>query len=184
VSKLDGSAVAIDPGVHTFRFQVEGAEPVEQKIVVRVAEKNRKLAVDMQGGKGAAGPKQPDGSTPPGSATTPAADTTRPIPLLVYVLGGVAIVGAAGFTYFAIKTDGQVGDLDDQACSPNCAQSDVDAAKTSQVLGYVFGGVTIVSLGAAAVVFFTRPEKPAQTALLPDLTPIPGGAFARLRGTF
>src|SRR5262249_55449465 len=38
---LDGKPIAVDPGVHWFRFETKGAPGVEEQVVVRPGEKNR-----------------------------------------------------------------------------------------------------------------------------------------------
>src|SRR5688572_10923346 len=38
-TKLDGKAVAVDPGKRVFRFEREGAPPVEQEVVIKQGEK-------------------------------------------------------------------------------------------------------------------------------------------------
>jgi hypothetical protein len=163
LEKLDGSAVPVDPGVHTFRFQIEGAPEVEQKVVVRVGDKNRRITVDLAAQRGGEPTKEGSSGTAPANGTgTPGADAPRPIPPLVYVLGGAAIVGGVMSTVFILSTDSQVGDMDEQGCKPNCPQEDVDDAKTTQVLGYVALGVTAVALATATVLFMTRPHKPAR----------------------
>src|ERR1700733_10632931 len=45
-SKLDGKPIAVDPGVHTFRYEsASGTEPVEEHMVIRQGERNRPLTV-------------------------------------------------------------------------------------------------------------------------------------------
>ena len=43
VARLDGKPVAVDPGEHVLRYEASGAAAVEQRVVVRVNEKNRML---------------------------------------------------------------------------------------------------------------------------------------------
>ncbi len=45
---LDGTALAVDPGTHQFRFEIPGSSPEDRQIVIRVGEKNRKLVVSFQ----------------------------------------------------------------------------------------------------------------------------------------
>ena len=67
--KLDGKAVPIDPGEHVIRFELAGAEAVEQRVLVRQGQKNRNVAAAFKG-------KPAD----PSSAGTPVALGKPPYP--------------------------------------------------------------------------------------------------------
>ncbi len=41
-TKLDGQAMAVDPGQHTFRFEADGFAPVDLPLLVREADKARR----------------------------------------------------------------------------------------------------------------------------------------------
>lgn len=43
--RLDAVAIALDPGPHVLRFEMGGAHPVEQQVVLRAGEKERRIAV-------------------------------------------------------------------------------------------------------------------------------------------
>jgi hypothetical protein len=43
VDVLDGRPVAVDPGLHVFRFDIEGQTPIEKSVLVKQGEKNRAL---------------------------------------------------------------------------------------------------------------------------------------------
>src|SRR5262249_6117205 len=42
---LDDNEIAMDPGTHVFRFEMDGAAPVEQRVLIRKGEKYRMLEV-------------------------------------------------------------------------------------------------------------------------------------------
>jgi hypothetical protein len=42
---LDGKAIPIDPGLHTFRFEKEGAEAVEHRVAIREGQKGQAVTV-------------------------------------------------------------------------------------------------------------------------------------------
>lgn len=48
VEKLDGKAVTVDPGEHTVRYEMAGIEALEQKVLIRQAEKNRIVAASFR----------------------------------------------------------------------------------------------------------------------------------------
>jgi hypothetical protein len=46
--KLDGKAIAVNPGVHVFRFEAQGGASAEERVVVSEGEKARKITVILQ----------------------------------------------------------------------------------------------------------------------------------------
>lgn len=154
-TRLDGKAIELEPGEHVFRFETDGAPPVSLTMVVHEAEKNRVVPVHFVGPHHDA----------PAVAAAPGADvTSRPVPAGVYVLGGVGLVGLAGFTVI-----GAIGKSDESSlkssCSPNCAKTDIDAVRTKYALADVSLGVGVASLAAAAIWYLARPTSPAPAAL-------------------
>ncbi len=100
--RLDGHEISADPGMHTFRFETVGAPIVEQRLVIRVGEKHRKVSVVLSS-PNAAPSLQP--------TSLPGAEPRRPIPTSVYILGGLGLVGLGAYTYFGLRFDSQVSDL-------------------------------------------------------------------------
>jgi len=45
--QLDGKPISLDPGQHTFRFEIAGAPAKEERIVVPEGTKNRRVAVSF-----------------------------------------------------------------------------------------------------------------------------------------
>ena len=175
--KVDGKAHAIDPGSHTLRFESEGSVAVEQVVVIREGEKLRTLSVTLPSAAPVDdGPKKID----PGPV--------RPIPASVYVLSAIGIVGLGGFAYFGLKGKSEKSALDD--CKPGCDPASVDHAKRTFVYGDVALGVSVVSLGIAAALFFTRPSMGTSATsaerlrLVPELVPTHGGLTATWIGRF
>jgi hypothetical protein len=180
-TKLDGMAIDVDPGVHDFRFETEGEDPVEQQVVIREGVKNHELAVQF--GKPETPPVEPlPLDTPPGADVAPA----RPIPTLVYVLGGVGVAGLAASVFFETSGMSKRSDLDDQGCKPYCPKDDVDAAKRDFLIGDIALGLGLASLGTATYFYVTRPSEPEETAELPaiDVHGVRGGAMATWQGRF
>ncbi|WP_437581526.1 hypothetical protein [Sorangium sp. So ce887] len=65
---LDGKALPVDPGPHTFRYQPAWGPAVEERVLIREGEKNRALTVAL-GASSAGAPASP----PPPAASPPAA---------------------------------------------------------------------------------------------------------------
>jgi hypothetical protein len=89
--------------------------------------------------------------------------------VIVWALGGVAVVGLAGFVGFGISGRSQQSDLDD--CKPNCSQGDVDDMKRTYLFADIALGVAAIAGGAAAYFYFTDQKK----------TETEGGAFVSVR---
>jgi hypothetical protein len=199
IDRIEGKEKAVDPGVHTFRYEIEGAQPIEARVVIRAGEKMRKLSVRFMGGKSETTQAAPQPSTTAAASTTapgPSASSysdqpsDRPIPALVYVFGAVTLAAAGTFTYLALKFDSQVSDLDQ--CKGSCQQSKVDDAASTRTLSYIPLGVGVVSLGVTAVLYLSRPAVPvsestgSKETARPrwDFVSVPGGAMATVGTRF
>src|SRR5688572_32003714 len=87
LDQLDGKALALDPGAHTFKFFAEGFDPKEIQHTARVGDRNRLIEVVF----GELPPPAP-GAAPGTGAPPPAAKSERGIPVASYVLAGVGVV--------------------------------------------------------------------------------------------
>jgi hypothetical protein len=185
--RLDGKSIVVDPGVHDFRFELARFPPKQLRALVREGEKERVIAVRFD----EAPPTTPAQPPPPvqQKEDKPVVPGERPVPVVVYVLGGVAVVGAASATYFGLSMLKKRDDALD-TCAPFCSQERVDEVKQTGLVADVSLGVAVVSAGAALYFYFTRPEvarasnsAPA-TAFVPDLALVPHGGTLGMRGTF
>jgi hypothetical protein len=194
--KLDGKALALDPGKHSLKFVNEAAPAVEQSIIVREGEKNRDVKVKLVVVKAPA-PKEPVTPKEPVAPKEPPVDETpkpptelpreRPTPGSVYALGITGVVGLGVFTTFAILGVQNKTALDNRGCRPNCPQGDVDTIKKQFLIGDIGLAVGVVSLGTAAVLYFTRGEEPAatpKTGWTWQLAPTRTGAMGVVQLTF
>jgi hypothetical protein len=185
--RVDGKAIAVNPGVHTFHFEMEGAPPVDEKVVVREGEKNRELVVTF---KTPAPPvvTAPVPVKPMGPEPVPAESRSHSQgpPVLTYVFTGVAAVAAGGYAYFGIKGKNDVYDLRG-TCAPGCSQSQKDNASTELLIANISVGVGVAALATAAILWIAQPGAPAAKAsgaALVDVTVLPGGGIASLAGRF
>jgi hypothetical protein len=158
VDRLDGRAVEIDPGQHTFHFETDGQEPVDRSTMLREGEKARGIVV-VFGATAAAG-----GDVP----------RSRPVTWPTWLLGGVAVVSLGVFAYAGISGLSRY-----DACNPaKCQESDKSYVDTRWTLADVTGAVALVSAGLATYFFLARPS----VTVAPSATT--GGAALFLRGTF
>ncbi len=142
--RIDGKSVHIDPGQHTFVFEMEGAPPVEKVVVVKEGEKNRRVSAVLS----------PQGEP----AQTPrAAEGERPIPLGVWIFGGASALAFVTSAVFAIDGLAKKSALDD--CKPHCSPDDVDAMSARFTFADVALGAGVMAGAAAAYLYLTRPPE-------------------------
>jgi hypothetical protein len=179
VSKLDGQAVPINAGPHTFHFSGVDGSSLDKQVVVMEGEKNQAVAVAlvpaapsmtlMSAGEfrewlPAASPPHP----PPASAS---AGSARAWKTVGWVLGGAGVVGLGVGTAFGISALGDKNaHCTNNVCDPGTTGGIKSGALASDV-GWIAGGVLLAS-GAALVLFAPSGshEPTASVSLLPVLT--------------
>jgi hypothetical protein len=163
--RLDGRAVQIDPGEHTFTFQLPDGTSLEVKHVLAEGDARRRIVADFSTLK-------PKKEQPPPAAKP----VSRPVPLGTWILGGVGVAALGGFTYFALSGKSQENDLKDR-CAPNCSDSEVTVMDQRYLAADISLGVSLVSLGVATYLFATRkPAKAAPTSAALEFVPTTPGA--------
>jgi len=156
---LDGKAISVDPGTHSFHFELAGASPVDQQIVIREGQKNRQLGVRFDRGPAPSAP-----SAGP-----------RPVPPLAIVLAGVGVASLGAFAVFGAKSLADEDKLETE-CAPDCSPEDADPIATERIVADVCLGVGIAALVGAAIVFLSRPTRPSEPtarAAQPRAMPVP-----------
>jgi hypothetical protein len=94
-----------------------------------------------------------------------------------YVLGGLAVAGAASFSYFALSGHAEMGPLD--RCKPYCNPDDVQSVRTKYLLADISLGVSVLALAGAGYWLLTEPKQPQARKEAPfslALTARPGEA--------
>lgn len=146
-SKLDGLAIPVDVGEHTFELEREGRPKVTVMARVEPTDRFRPIEVTLPD-------PLPAPSSAPGGGAPEAATAAAPERLFAAVtLAGVGAVGLGGFALLGASARSEERDLRD--CRPDCTRGSVDAVSTRYTLANVSLAVGLVSLGAAAVVYFT-----------------------------
>lgn len=173
---LDGKAIPVNPGAHQFRFYLPPFQPIEKRVVLSEGDKLRAISVEFTSPKPAAAAALP--------APTPApVRTHRPVPAPVYVLGGVAVLGAASFAYFGSTGSSKQSDLE-KSCAPSCAHDDVKEVRRNYLFADVSMGVGAAALLTGAILYFTRPERPIEDGTQVSVAPTNGGMSASARFRF
>lgn len=190
--RLDGKALALDPGEHTLRFEHAG-KTQEQKVLIREGEARRKIDVRFAPAPVASASASASAapSSPPPMASSMSSAAAEPGALvgssgssltLGYALGGLGLLALAGSTYFYLDGRGIRSDLE-RDCAPACSPDQVAPLKRRDLFAGVSLGVGVASLGAAAYLLL-RPAPADPAAARVDLAPLPGGAFASYLGSF
>ncbi|MBK9001553.1 MAG: hypothetical protein IPM35_38020 [Myxococcales bacterium] len=175
--QLPSSPIKVDPGAHKVRFEATGLAPIEIEVSLQKGEKAREVLADFS--------KQKKDEAPAPAAPNETGDSaraTRKTPVLVYVLGGVGVLGVASFAYFGSTGKSEEDELAD-TCAPNCSQSKVDAAHQKMLIADISLGVGAVALGAAAYLYFTRPKQ-TESATVVGFAPLGRGGAAFVGGRF
>ena len=165
--KLDGKAVAIDPGPHTFKFEIPGSTPVIERALVKEGEKTRVITVSfVEGGAAAAG----DGGAPATDVdhkTPPAAEGGHTVlPWVVVGVGaatvivGIVIVLAAPSLPAgcdqATKTCTRLAN-GETASDFAKRQEDAGRSESQPTEGLIVGAVGLVVVGAGLLWHFLEP---------------------------
>jgi hypothetical protein len=167
---LDGRPVSIDPGEHTLVFEAPGQPPVEKKLVVHEAEKDRRETATATGpGPATAAPP------PPGLPALPVApqgsswSTSKTLAIVAAGLGVVGVGVGTGLGLAAISSKNQEKtDCPSAGCpGPNHAQAvnDYNSAHsdgTISTIGFA-AGAGLIAVGA--VLWFTAPSHTEQATL-------------------
>ena len=139
--QLDGRGIPLDPGVHTFRFEAAGNEPLEQKIVLAEGERDRNITVSF--GK------------PGGDQPVPT--TKKSAPIGAFIVAGIGLVGmGVGAAFWGIGLGQKGTDTSPGGCAPppagtgtGCSSSEIDSIHTKLVVGDIafFAGTAILAAG-------------------------------------
>ena len=171
---LDGKAINVEPGVHIFKYTRDGSLDVEEKLVVRIGEKNRFVDVTF---------------APPKPITPESADRLRGeanvkpprdgfhVPAVAWITGAVGLAAFGGMTALAIVAN--------TSCAPRCAQSDVDAIQTKLTIANVAMAVGFVGVAVAvtAIIIANVGGGPKQSGGV-QLRLRAGAGWAGLSGSF
>jgi hypothetical protein len=190
---IDGHAVTLDPGVHTFRFSSRALPAVDKVVAIREGEKFRLLSVTLGAATvpSSTAPHAADlGDTAAaGTVTAPAAadssaKSAHGIPVASYVLGGVGVVGFAAFGYFRLSGFNDFNSLKD-SCKTHCTEDDVASVRDKFTISSVSAVVGGAALGGALAVWLlnrSSSNQPAAAAVA--VLPLMGGGSAVWRGSF
>lgn len=100
----------------------------------------------------------------PATASTAAPAATFPV--APAVLGGIGVLSLAAFGYFQVQGWSSYASLENGcAKTQSCSDSDIEATRSQFVASGAALGVSVVSLGVAAILYFTRSGNPEPSRL-------------------
>lgn len=183
---LDGKAIVVDPGVHTFHFETKGAPPVDERVVVKPGEKNRLVTASFAfpvRDSSSAGPR----STGAGGGTgeAPKAVSSSSPPIAAYVVGGLGVAALGTALVIQLGASSDARELRD-TCAPRCSQDDVDAIQKQYTIAGVTAGIGGALLITGVILLLVHRSGSNATAaspfvVKPTLGNAPPGAGALLQ---
>ncbi len=169
-NKLDGTAIAIDPGPHHFVFESAGRQKEERALVIREGEKDRHerivLVAAPAAGTAPAPAPVPEAAPPPGVESEPPAKDGKSQRIAGVVVGGVGVAGVVVGSIFGIVSKSTYNHaLTDCGLkglpATQCGQSGFDDGSTAHTqatvstVAFIAGGALI---GGGALLYFTAPR--------------------------
>jgi len=169
--QLNGTALAVDPGEHSFTFETAGQPTVEKQLVVHEGEKERREAIQF------GSPANDDVNHPTETAASGGHKTQK---IVAVVVAGVGVVGLGVGGTFGIMAISKKNHAQDLCSTPQCndaagSQAWSDAKKVGNIstAGFIAGGVL---LATGAVLWFTAGPSRTQVGI--------GPGSVRLTGSF
>lgn len=100
--RLDGIALSIDPGAHSFTFDAAGLPPVQKHFVIREAQKDRREPITFGAAAGPEATPQPTVGPPLPQPLAQSNSGLGAQKVLAIVAGGVGVVGLGVGTAFGL----------------------------------------------------------------------------------
>jgi len=148
-------AYKVNPGRHVVRVEVPSLEPQDETVVLPEGQRMRLVSFDFKS-------RQAESPAPQTNVAGPTAPPTflasRPTPVIVYPLLGVAAAGFGAFGVFALLGKSKQGELEDQ-CQPNCTDSELAPMKRNYLIGDISAGVGAAALLSAGIIYLARPTQ-------------------------
>jgi hypothetical protein len=190
-SRLDGRAVAVEPGLHEFVFSKDGEVIGKLRTVVAQGQRNRELWMTEPA-------PEPEPQRLPTIALRRETAATVSAPraaiargessgsVMPYVLGGTALLGGGAYALLSTWARDDNQKLD--ACAPNCPKESVQHIRTLYLAADISLGVAIAAaVGSVATILLGSSgsaDKPApKRSFAFAVQPSRHGALATFKGT-
>ncbi|MBK9001584.1 MAG: hypothetical protein IPM35_38175 [Myxococcales bacterium] len=159
--EVGAEPIELDPGRHLLVFSSDG-KSVEKTVTLRSGD----VAVPVIAAL----------SAPEQAPDAPAAPSRSGPPALAYVLGGVALVGAAGFVGFGLAGRST------ERCKGSCSEDEIDTLHRQYLLADVSLGLALISGGVAGWLFFGDKGEPESARTRPWVGVAPSRSGAVVGG--
>jgi hypothetical protein len=177
LDRIDGLARPLDPGPHDIEVASPPEAPIRLRIVVHEGEKQRVIPITFQ-----PAPVAPERAP----EVAPAAETP-PITPWVYVAGGVALAGFAGFAYFGLTALSDHAALRDGcATSGSCTDDQVQSNKARFWIadGSLLVGIVGAGIGGYLIYDHAQSRGPARAGDVRITARALGGPFLQVTTAF
>jgi hypothetical protein len=162
-SKLDGTAIAIDPGPHRFVFEAAGRQKEERSLVIREGEKDRHERVILVATPVAAPPPAVPERAPATPVEPPPSKDGRAQRMAGLVVGGVGIAGVVVGGVFGILAKSTYDSALTHCPSGTnqCLPTGVTGGKTAHsqatvsTVAFIAGGALVAG---GVVLYFSAPR--------------------------
>jgi hypothetical protein len=188
VGRLEGTALSVDPGEHTFTFDVAGQPSVTKKLVIQQGQKDRREQISFGTPTAPALVGVPVATAEQAPLSSPT-KTRRGIgtqKVLAVVAGGAGLIGLGVGTAFGVISISKHSDAQAACPTSQCAtSSDVNLWNEARSAGNISTAALVaggVLLAGGAVLWFTTGKPRSDAALGPEV----GLGFGNitLRGTW
>jgi hypothetical protein len=167
-SDVPARAVELNPGTHRFVFKHRQLAAVEREVTITEGDRLVPIAVHFM--------NQPTENTANNALDSkPGPRRQRTIPTAAYVLGGVGVVGLAGFVGFGLATRSKESELK-STCSPGCSQDAINQVeRRAQIadISLAVGAAALIAAAATYLFFGAADKTQPQTSwvLKPQMQP-------------
>jgi len=186
LSKLQGTAVTMDPGQHKIRYEFPNGKSVEEDVLIAEGEKNRTLRAELKEGTGTGTETTSTGTPSPtdGGTTSKGGPGVGP-----WIIGGIGLVALGVFIGLEADLQSTYSGLKNGCGStapPSCDPGKVSSLQTEiDVAGVMFGvAVAGVVTSATWLIASAVTGHPKTTTGSFGITPLIGGGFATYGHSF
>ncbi len=159
-TQLDGKALRINPGAHTFRVERSGTAAVTESVLISEGEIARRFNVVLANATPPVATQIPAPSAPP-NESPPAQASTSTMRTVGWIVGGVGVIGlGTGIALVAVGAAKRSGCSDGGDCPTTTDLDDYNGGTPLLNTGYgllVAGGVMTA---AGLVLWITSPRGP------------------------
>ena len=160
---LDGTPVAVNPGLHTFTIGLTDQAPVVLRLVLRGGERLRREVVVKASAPGAT-PARAEGGAQASAAgvSAPSAEpgglTTRRMAWTAIGAGAAGVTLGTLFGFLALGRKSSLKNACDGSLCPQAQEDDIEALHVNAVASNVSFLIGVLGLGAGGVLLFAFPD--------------------------